>query len=186
MNVGERVHGRTVAGVPRWAVWAAYGVAAVVLPSSVWRIALVVFDAPLLDAPPGAVSGQGPVVFTGAGYIVTLSVVSELLAFLTVGLVSEWGERVPRWIPLLGGRRVPVTAAVIPAGAGAAILTVLWTYVLLMLAFGRTITGTEGTGIITHGWQTPAFILAYAPLIAWGPLLGAVTIHYARRRTVPA
>ena len=28
-----------------------------------------------------------------------LSVVSEALAYLAFGLVSEWGETVPRWIP---------------------------------------------------------------------------------------
>lgn len=187
MSVGERLHGRTAVGVPRWAVWAAYGVTAVVLPSGVWRIALVVFGAPLLAPPPGAVPGHGPVLTAGPGYVVALSVVSELLAFLTVGLVAEWGERMPRWVPGLGGRRIPVPAAVIPAGTGAALLTVLWSYLLVMLALDRTIRGSEGTGIVTHGWQTVLFVLAYVPLAAWGPLLGAVTVqYYRRRRAVPA
>lgn len=187
MSVGELMHGRIVAGVPRWAVWSAYAVTATVLPSGVWRIAGGVFGAPLLATPPRPVAGHGPVVFDGPWYVVVLTAVSELLAFLTVGLVADWGERVPRWIPGLGGRRIPAPAALIPAGTGAVLLTVLWSWTMTMLAFGRNIRGTESTGIVTHGWQTVAFVLAYAPLVAWGPLLGAVTIHYyRRRRAVPA
>ncbi|MCF2434810.1 hypothetical protein LV779_08895 [Streptomyces thinghirensis] len=35
---------------------------------------------------------------------------SEALALLTLGLVRPWGEVVPRRVPLLGGRPVPVMA----------------------------------------------------------------------------
>ena len=186
MSVGELVHGRTAAGVPRWAVWTAYAVTAVVLPSGIWRIALVVFHVPLLEPPAAALSHHGSVmVVNDAGYVVGLSVVSELLAFLTVGLVAEWGERLPRRLPWLGGRRIPVPAAVIPAATGAVLLTLLWSWVLIMLALGSTIRGDTDTGIVTHGWQTVAFVLAYVPLGAWGPLLGVVTVHYYRRRRRP-
>jgi len=157
-------------------------VTAVVLPSGLWRIALMVFGAPLLDVPPAGLPHRGTETFSGPWYALTLSAGSELLAFLTVGLVAEWGERVPRWVPGLGGRRVPMTAALVPAGFGAVALTLLWSDTLLMLSLGRTIDGAAPTGIVTHGWQTVAFVLAYAPLAAWGPLLGAVTIHYYRRR----
>ena len=36
---------------------------------------------------------------------------------LTIGLTRPWGRAVPRWMPRLGGRRVPVAAAVVPACA---------------------------------------------------------------------
>lgn len=107
--------------------------------------------------------------------------VSEAAAFLTVGLVARWGEVWPRWIPGLGGRRVPVLAAVVPAGLGAAVLLV-FPYALVMFAFGRMINGSPG-GLIVHGWQTVAFWVTYAPLAAWGPLLGVLTVHYFRRRS---
>lgn len=81
--------------VPRWAVLAAHAVPLVTLPSGLWRIA-VVAGVPLL---PQAVQDWGEGL-----YIVMLSVVAECLALLTLGLVRPWGEVVPRWIPLIGGR----------------------------------------------------------------------------------
>ncbi|GLY64262.1 hypothetical protein Atai01_08810 [Amycolatopsis taiwanensis] len=179
----EKLHGRPVAEAPRWAVWAAYATTLIVLPSCVWRIAGFAFDAPVLDpalSPPDA-PGRGVEVFSGWGYVIILSIVSEALAFLTMGLVCTWGEVFPRWIPRLGGRPVPVRAAVIPAGLGAAAL-MIFPYALFMLAMGRTINGTPGTGVNMHGWQTIAFWVSYTPLAAWGPLLGILTVHYYRRR----
>lgn len=37
-------------------------------------------------------------------------------------------------------------------------------------------------GLVVHGWQAVAFWVTYAPLAAWGPLLGLLTAHYFRRR----
>lgn len=176
------LHGRIAAGVPTWAVAAAYATTLTVLPSGVWRILTVTAHVPLLEDTGALPEGHGPVVFSGWWYVIALTVVSELLAFLTVGLVATWGEVVPRWVPWLRGRRVPVAAAAVPAALGAAVLTVLWPYTLVMLSLGRMVDGTAGTGVQTHGWQTAVFYLCYAPLAAWGPLLAAVTIHYVRRR----
>ncbi|MGH3480307.1 MAG: hypothetical protein ACRDQD_26160 [Nocardioidaceae bacterium] len=39
--------------------------------------------------------------------VVVLTVVTEGLALLTLGLVRPWGERVPGWIPHVGGRHIP-------------------------------------------------------------------------------
>ncbi|GIH16894.1 hypothetical protein [Rugosimonospora africana] len=175
-------HGRIAAGVPRWAVWAAYAATLTVLPSCVWRIAAIPFHGPLLERTTTLARHHGPVLFTGAWYAVALSLVSETLAYLTVGLVSEWGETVPRWIPGLGGRRVPVRAAVIPAAFGATALTLIFPYTLVMVSLGRMVDGTRGIGLVVHGWQAVAFAIAYAPLAAWGPLLGIVTVSYYRRR----
>jgi hypothetical protein len=36
-------------------------------------------------------------------------------AVLTLGLVQRWGKVFPRWLPFVGGRRVPVPLAVVPA-----------------------------------------------------------------------
>ncbi|WP_433436201.1 hypothetical protein [Nonomuraea sp. CA-141351] len=176
-----KLHGRTAAGVPRWAVWAAYATTLTPLPSGIWRIAAFSFGVPLLEYGATPPSGHGPMLIDGGWwYILALSVVSEAMAFLTVGLVAQWGEVWPRWIPGVGGRRVPALAAVIPAGLGATVLLV-FPYALVMFAFGRMINGSP-TGLIVHGWQTVAFWVMYAPLAAWGPLLGIVTVHYYRRR----
>jgi hypothetical protein len=81
------------AGVPRWARVAAYAIPLSVLPSSLWRIAVCTFRAPLVrgDLNQGLASSGLPGVPL-ALYVVLLSIVSELFAFTAVGLVSAWGE----------------------------------------------------------------------------------------------
>lgn len=174
-------HGRIVDGVPRWVVWCAYAVPLTVLPSGIWRIALVAAGVHLMEETP-APGGRGPVVWDGPVYVITLSIVSELLALLTVGLVAVWGEVVPRWVPGLGGRRIPVLAAVVPAAIGATICTVLWPYAFLMLVLGRKLNGDLGVMQFSD-WQAVAFWGTYLPLVLWGPLVWICTVHYWRRRT---
>ncbi|MFJ9771415.1 hypothetical protein ACIRVF_09230 [Kitasatospora sp. NPDC101157] len=176
-----RLHGRTAAGVPRWAVWAAYATSLTALPAGLWRILSVDLRLPLMEAP---ADGRPPPDWFGAEwwYVIALSLVSEALAFLAVGLVSEWGEVWPRWIPRLGGRPVPILAAVIPAGLGATANTLLWPYSMTMISLGRMVTGEANPRAGTHGWQAVVFYGAYWPLALWGPLLGLLTVHYYRRR----
>lgn len=176
----RKLHGRTAVGVPRWAMLAAYAAALTTLPSTVWRITAFVFDVPLVERLEAPAPGHGPVLFEGVWYIITLSLVSEALAFLALGLVCEWGEVWPRWIPGLRGRRVPTLAAAIPASLGASAL-LIFPYALAMIASGRMVNGRPITPV-TEGWQSVAFWIAYLPLAAWGPLLGILTVHYYRRR----
>jgi hypothetical protein len=164
--------------VPRWARHCAHAVCLVVLPSGIWRILAVALGLPMIEHPAHPPEHHGLILFQGWWYVVALTVVSEALAYLTVGLVSPWGERLPRF---LGGRPVPIAAAVIPAAAGAIFLTILWPYAFLMISLGRTV-GGQPLGVHLGGWQTVVFDLAYWPLAAWGPLLGLVTIQYYRRR----
>ncbi|WP_205325084.1 hypothetical protein [Glycomyces sp. YM15] len=176
----ERLHGRTAAGVPRWAVWAAYATALTTLPSGVWRIAAKA-GAPLVETDPVTHVDPSALAAGPWWYIIALTVVSEALAFLAVGLVTEWGEVWPRWIPGLRGRRVPVPAAVLPAAIGATLLLFL-PYTMVMYGFGLGVDG-DATRLILNGWQNVVFWVAYAPLAAWPPLLGILTVHYHRRRT---
>ncbi|QFU97261.1 hypothetical protein KDY119_00755 [Luteimicrobium xylanilyticum] len=150
-----------VPGVPRWARVAAVVVPLTVLPASLWRVVAITLHVPIVDTSTTGPDARGtlPTWMPLGVYVVLLSIASELLAFTAVGLVARWGEVVPRRIPGLGGRRVPTSAAVIPAALGATALTALWTWVAVSLA-----------------------LAAYAPLLAWGPLLGALTVAYARRR----
>ncbi|SDE32341.1 hypothetical protein [Glycomyces harbinensis] len=181
VGFAERLHGRTAPGVPRWAVWTAYATALTALPSALWRIAAMVAGVPLLEHVAAAPTQTGTLAEGPWWYIVSLSVVSEALAFLAVGLVTTWGEVWPRWVPVLRGRRVPVAAAVVPAAIGAALLLFL-PYTLVMLGFGLGVDG-EPTRLVVSGWQTVVFWVAYAPLALWGPLLAVLTVHYYRRRT---
>ncbi|MFI0481635.1 hypothetical protein [Actinomadura sp. 9N215] len=177
----HRMHGRTAEGVPRWAVIAAYAASLAVLPSCVWRIALG-FGAPIgpftgdIDDMRGDLPGWMPM----WSYTILLSVLSEALAFLAVGLVSRWGEVFPRWVPLLRGRRVPTLAAVIPASVGATVLTLgTLTGALTFDEF----TAPDGSTVYLEGWRLGLFVASYGPLLLWGPLLAVATVAYYLRRT---
>lgn len=174
------------AGVPRWARIAACAVPLTVLPSSVWRIVVCTFHAPIVRGDLGSALGSSGLPGVPLGlYVILLSIVSELLAFTAVGLVSSWGEVFPRWVPVLRGRRVPPLFAVVPAALGAAVLTLLWTWMAVSMSLGLRIDGRPqaAAGPVSFGdWKGLVAVAAYAPLLLWGPLLGAVTISYWKRR----
>jgi hypothetical protein len=156
---------------PRWATVAAHLVAAVTLPSGLWRVGLALgFSMGMLDAgAPAHVHGAESVSVVG------LSVVSEGVALLTLGLVRPWGERVPAWIPGIGGRWIAPFAVIVPAAVGALALAAIWAF-----AF-RDFPSPPGLHFAGAGWK--ALMLAcYLPLLAWAPLLAVVTWAYWRRR----
>lgn len=158
------------APAPRWAVRSAHLITLIVLPSALWRVALVLgFPSGYTDAGFEAFDTPGAKV-----WMLTLSVLTELAALLSLGLVRPWGEVLPRWVPVLGGRRVRPMAAVAPAVAGAVALTGLWGTMPLWWTFphdNMTELGDLLVGIL------------YQPLVLWGPLLAAITVSYYRRTT---
>ena len=96
-------------------------------------------------------------------------------AALTIGLTRPWGTRFPGWLPLLGGRPVPVWFAVVP-GAWAAVVIVQAG--LRILAW--TITGD--TPITSQNWGAGVPGLFWLP---WGAAVGAATYAYALARRQP-
>src|SRR5690349_19230098 len=118
-------------GVPRWARIAAHAVPIVILPSGLWRVGVML-----------AVPGFGTAQARDHGveldvYLLGLFALSETLGLLTLGLVKPWGEVVPRWVPLLGGRRIPPLVAVVPATLGAlAAIGVVYYFFLSILFTG--------------------------------------------------
>lgn len=162
--------------VPRWVSLAAHAVPLCLLPSGLWRIALVVEWTDWY--------GTHEWLPWERPYVLSLTVISECLALLTLGLVHPWGEVVPRWVPFLGGRNIPIRAAVIPASAGAVIITAFCTYATLnyFIHFVEPLNDT-GEALPTSGPGMWALVICYVPMVAWGPLLGVVTVAYYRRRT---
>ncbi|MFH8382975.1 hypothetical protein ACH4E7_18805 [Kitasatospora sp. NPDC018058] len=159
---------------PRWAVRAARIAAVTALPAGLWRLGLVLgWHGGYTDA------GYHAVGFTGWGAVwpVALSLLTEALALLTLGLVRPWGTVPPRWIPLLGGRPVNPRAVVIAASLGAAGLIVLWTPFAAWWAVPHP-------NMTPLGHLTVGFL--YLPAVAWGPLLAAVTVSYHRRHRAAA
>lgn len=150
----------------------AHVVAALTIPSGLWRVALVI-GLPVAHT-------DIPIPLMERIHIVALSLVAEALALLSLGLVQRWGEVVPPWFPIIGGRPIHRLAATIPAASGAIALTGVWTFATVNL-----LTGTVGGGLdvlfptIT---QKMILVICYAPLLVWGPLLGVLTVAYFRRR----
>lgn len=156
--------------VPRWAAVAAHAVPFVVLPSGLWRLGLA-FGLPVAADSP--YSDPGPGLFS---YMVGLTLLSEALALLTLGLVRGWGEVFPRWLPLLGGRPVATGAATGAALAGAAGLLAAGGWSTYAMTMGM------GDGLAFSVAQETLFLGCYLPLAAWPVLLAAVAVAYHRRR----
>jgi hypothetical protein len=156
--------------VARWARVVAHVVPLTTLPSGLWRIAIACgFSLGMLDhGEPIDIHGWESV------YLICLSLTIEGLALLAFGLVRPWGEHVPRRFPVIGGRRVPPRLVVAVAGTG----TLLITFIALMFFIpGDSIADLEATDA-----GRVVAVACYLPLLLWGPLLGALTIAYHRRR----
>lgn len=104
-------------------------------------------------------------------------------AVLTIGLIRPWGVVFPRWMPWLGGRPVPVRAAVVPGGLVAGITCAA---AIPML---QTILAPE-FGTLFSEVRTLDRLLAVLvfPFWIWGPALALAVWGYAlaRRPQPPA
>ncbi|MEU8319615.1 hypothetical protein AB0C33_14675 [Nonomuraea sp. NPDC048881] len=109
-------------------------------------------------------------------HVFGLSVLTELAALLSIGLVRGWGEVVPSWIPVIGGRRVPPMAAVVPAVAGGLLLTAVSVWMVLSWV------GVAGGVAYENGWWQALAMVSIAPAALWGPILLALACAYHLRR----
>ncbi|WTX00868.1 hypothetical protein OG216_46365 (plasmid) [Streptomycetaceae bacterium NBC_01309] len=162
--------------VPRWARSTAYAIPVMLLPSSLWRLPFA-FDYNMGQIDPNAPEW----VWWAAPYVVMLSLITEGVALLTVGLVRGWGEVVPARVPIIGGKRVRPWAAIVPATIGGLVLTVLWA-TLVAEQFG--LWGFTRL-YYTNVWWDILVTACSVPLVLWGPMTLAVTYAYFRRRCRP-
>ncbi|WP_449063455.1 hypothetical protein [Planomonospora algeriensis] len=89
-------------------------------------------------------------------------------ALLTLGLSMRWGTVLPGWVPYLGGRRVPVALAVVPAAVVAvAVITAGMAPYRQLVLDGLPVTGSGAPALL---W------------LPWGIGLGLATLAYQRRR----
>ncbi|GHF40183.1 hypothetical protein GCM10018790_17220 [Kitasatospora xanthocidica] len=169
--------GDTERPVPRWALRLAKALPFVLLPHCLWRLPFAV------DYRMGLIDPLAPAYdWWATPYVIGLSVLTEALALLTMGLVSGWGEVFPSWVPGLRGRRVPPLAAVIPAVLGG--LTLVALFDPMPLAW-LGVLGFEELPYTTVWWQLLARTCT-APAMLWGPIVLALALAYYRRRRRPA
>lgn len=101
-------------------------------------------------------------------------------AVLTLGLVQRWGEVFPRWMPGIGGRRVPPALAIVPA----AIVSVLVTSAGLMFV-RLTLSGAIGELFPFVGDENWAALAPELLWPFWGIALAMATLAYYYRRRAP-
>jgi hypothetical protein len=159
----------------RWGRWATY--IAVIIPvmyaATRWAWALGI---PLGISEEFLREGQEVGLWWAGAALATLAVGG---AVLTLGLVQPWGGVFPRWIPFLGGRRVPIPLAVVPASLVAVLVTTAGLMFVRLTLTGR-LGAILGGGILgAENWAALAPELLW-PL--WGAALGAATLAYYYRR----
>jgi len=123
--------------------------------------------------------GQERGMWTSGVFLATFGLVGGLL---TLGLTQRWGEVFPKWMPGLGGRRVPVSLAVVPALIISVLLIVggigLWAN-LPGMAANLAATGIGGMRLV---WQLFCQIGATLLFPFWGASLAAAMTAYVFRR----
>jgi hypothetical protein len=107
-----------------------------------------------------------------------LANVGLLGAVLILGLVQRWGEVFPRWVPGVGGRRVPMALAVVPAS----IMSVLFMVggINILSAYSQMANAAVATGDNIWVVVGPTFLFTI-----WGAALAVGTLGYYYRRRGP-
>uniref|UniRef100_UPI003B3AA5AA hypothetical protein n=1 Tax=Pseudactinotalea sp. TaxID=1926260 RepID=UPI003B3AA5AA len=93
-----------------------------------------------------------------------------------IGLVRPWGERFWTWLPALGGRRVPVGLAVVPASVVAAMLLAAG---VSMIVAAVDQLGVGSIGSLADNWAAIGVTFLW-PI--WSLALALATWAYALRR----
>lgn len=120
----------------------------------------------------------------GIVYVLALESVQVGAAIACVGLCRPWSERVPGWVPGLGGRTIPRRLPMVLGGIGDALLYLIVYYVatrFALAALSRPPGWTPAQGMSTG--QTWVLALCYAPMLLWPVALTVALIGYWRRRT---
>ncbi|MGC4894692.1 hypothetical protein [Micromonospora sp. DT31] len=150
----------------RWGRWAAWTAAAIPVLYALTRFAwLAGIPLGMPEEALAEMRADGAI-WVGAG----LGLFAVAGAVLTLGLVARWGERFPRWLPGLAGRRVPVLLAVIPAGLVA----------LAVLAAGLDVLAAPQFADMVRAGDAGVLPMVLWPV--WAVALAAATYAYQLRR----
>lgn len=162
----------------RWARWAAWGCLLCVLPSILWRVAMLAgvdvgfSQADQFRAGPGMIA-----------YVLALDAAQLGGALLCLGLVARWGERVPHWVPGLRGRTIHRLVPMALGGTAAALLVYIVGTIVVSLVrvwTGQVDAWTPDAGM--DAGERALLLAAYVPLMFWPALLLAALGGYWQRR----
>lgn len=161
----------TPASAARWGRWAVSVAMAVPLVYATTRYAWVLrIPLTITDEFVDELHRTG-LVWAGAW----LASFATIGAVLTLGLARPWGERFPRWLPGLAGRRVPVPLAVVPAGLVSVLVTATGLSVVTDPGMFADLRAGEWVHLPSLLWPV------------WGVALGAATLaYYLRRHCAPS
>lgn len=171
--------GRVGVAPQAWARRAALACVLCVLPSILWRVTMLAgVDTGFAEA--GWYRAEGYRV----AYVLGLDALQLAGALLCLGLALPWGERVPSFVPGLGGRTIHRLVPMTLGGMGAVVLYLVMGQ--LVGAFGSVWLG------LREGWTPAAGMdpleatvlgVAYAPLFCWPLVLTVALVGYWRRRS---
>ena len=161
-----------------WAKAAAWIAFLCVLPSILWRVAMVSgVDTGFADAE----FYYGT--FGNTAYVLILDAVQLLGGLLCLGLAYRWGEQIPDVVPGLGGR---IVHRLVPAILGWLAFVVLVAGMLMLgIQFGAAWISGEGW-TPDAGMNSPERTMlaaCYLPLLAWPPALAVALVGYWKRRS---
>ncbi|WP_068253696.1 hypothetical protein [Janibacter corallicola] len=171
--------GRVGVAPQAWARRAALACVLCVLPSILWRVAMLAgVDTGFADADWYRAEGSR------VAYVLGLDALQLAGALLCLGLALPWGERVPSFVPGLGGRTVHRLVPMALGGTGTVALYLIMGQ--LVRAYGSVWLG------LREGWTPAAGMdpfeatvlgVAYAPLFCWPLVLTVALVGYWRRRS---
>ncbi|MEW2075152.1 hypothetical protein ACFZAG_26615 [Streptomyces sp. NPDC012403] len=176
MKSSEAIVTSTERPVPRWAERFAHLIPLIALPVCLWRIPIAFGFTMGTGLPPI----DGPL-WVSISYVGGLSVVSELFALACFSLVRPWGEVLPGWVPVFGGKRVPPYLVIVPAAIGGLAITAVlisWFLSTFQLA------GFERDQFDNVWWELLA-VSSSGLFSLCGPMVLALTYAYYRRRCHP-
>jgi len=163
----------TPVNAARWGKWAV--AVAVIIPllyaATRWAWALGI---PLGISQEFFREGQAVGLWWAGAALATVAIIGALL---TLGLVQQWGEIFPRWIPILAGRRVPPGLAIVPALLVAILVTTAGLMFVRLTLLGAI--SESFTFIDEEDWAALAPELLWP---FWGVALAAATLAYYYRR----
>ncbi|MFI6582974.1 hypothetical protein [Embleya sp. NPDC050493] len=167
----------TARPVPRWAENLAHLIPLLALPVCLWRLPIAFGYRMGMDEP-----GSQWSLWLTIPYVFGLSVLTEGVALLYFALVRGWGEVVPDRVPVLGGRRIPPFAVIVPASLGALVFTAL------LVDWVVTTFGIAGASNVhfTNGWWEGLATVVSGLFVLWGPLMFVQIRGYYVRRCRPA